>query len=189
MTVSVTVRNSGNVAGHEVVMLYITEMFAYPELEFHSVLKRFHKVYLLPNEAVSVQFTLSGADFRYLLNIPENSPPLQVKVADLVAAFVLKSELGSIALSEPDILPEVSTTLTRIVQDPPVARPSPSDSPEGHHQTPQSSQEPSSAASPRTNNIPPLFRPNSAPTMASAPAILTWVLLWIMRNLAGRWVV
>ncbi len=57
LTVTVTVKNTGKVAGHEVVQLYIRDMvgsIARPVKE----LKGFEKVYLLPGESKEVVFTI-----------------------------------------------------------------------------------------------------------------------------------
>lgn len=57
LTVTVTVKNTGKVAGHEVVQLYIRDMvgsIARPVKE----LKGFEKIYLLPGESKEVVFTI-----------------------------------------------------------------------------------------------------------------------------------
>jgi hypothetical protein len=154
MTVTVSVRNSGDMEGQEVVMMYMTELFAYPAAEYHLELKRFKKVRLAPGESVTVEFTLSGADFRYLMGLPATAPVLKVKVGSLEAPFAFKSELASIPLSEPDVLPEVST---RVIK--PMAPPMSSSTPASGDVSPSRSDEPAAstpeaAAAPRGSGTP-----------------------------------
>ncbi len=62
--VSVTVKNSGDVAGEEVVQLYIQDevaTYARPVIE----LKGFDKIALAPNESKEVQFSLTNAELGY----------------------------------------------------------------------------------------------------------------------------
>lgn len=64
ITISVKVKNTGKVAGKEVVQLYVHEQeseIARPENE----LKHFEKVALLPGEEKTVNFKLTSRDFAY----------------------------------------------------------------------------------------------------------------------------
>jgi beta-glucosidase len=64
ITISVKVKNTGKIAGKEVVQLYVHEQeteIARPENE----LKHFEKVSLLPGEEKTVSFKLTSRDFAY----------------------------------------------------------------------------------------------------------------------------
>ncbi|WP_206019497.1 glycoside hydrolase family 3 C-terminal domain-containing protein [Pseudomaricurvus alkylphenolicus] len=64
VTVGVTVKNTGKVAGHEVVQLYVSDeasSVGRPEKE----LKHFKKVFLQPGEEKQVTFELSNRDFAF----------------------------------------------------------------------------------------------------------------------------
>jgi beta-glucosidase len=64
ITITVKVKNTGKVAGKEVVQLYVHEQeseVARPENE----LKHFEKVSLLPGEEKTVSFNLTSRDFAY----------------------------------------------------------------------------------------------------------------------------
>ena len=64
ITISVKVKNTGKIAGKEVVQLYVHEQeteIARPENE----LKHFEKVSLLPGEEKTVSFNLTSRDFAY----------------------------------------------------------------------------------------------------------------------------
>ncbi|MBR4305593.1 MAG: glycoside hydrolase family 3 C-terminal domain-containing protein [Ruminiclostridium sp.] len=64
VTVSVTVTNTGNVAGKEIVQLYVADKTGY---EFRPIkeLKGFEKVELQPGESKEVIFTLDSRSFSY----------------------------------------------------------------------------------------------------------------------------
>lgn len=67
LSVTVTVTNSGNVAGKEVVQLYVKDeqaSVARPDKE----LKGFHKLELAPGESGDVEFLLSKRDFSFFSN-------------------------------------------------------------------------------------------------------------------------
>ncbi len=59
LTVSVTVTNTGDRTGKEVVQLYTTDLYASIT---HDVkrLRRFNKIEILPGESKTVSFTLSS---------------------------------------------------------------------------------------------------------------------------------
>ena len=64
LTVSVTLKNTGSVAGSEVVQLYIGDPDSTVERPIKE-LKKFKKVYLNPGEETTVSFSLSPMDLAY----------------------------------------------------------------------------------------------------------------------------
>ncbi|AQY52118.1 beta-glucosidase [Listeria weihenstephanensis FSL R9-0317] len=92
LTISVTVTNTGEVAGKEVVALYLQDLVgkvSRPRKE----LKRFSKIDLAPGEARVVTFCLTEEDLRYYKpNLDFTSDPGDFKLfigADLEATFCL----------------------------------------------------------------------------------------------------
>ena len=68
---SVTVKNTGAMAGEEVVQLYIRDLVASVTRPVRE-LKRFEKIYLIPGEEKMIKFTLSPEDL--LFYNPQNLP-------------------------------------------------------------------------------------------------------------------
>jgi beta-glucosidase len=68
---SVTVKNTGAMAGEEVVQLYIRDLVASVTRPGRE-LKRFEKIYLIPGEEKMIKFTLSPEDL--LFYNPQNLP-------------------------------------------------------------------------------------------------------------------
>lgn len=64
VTASVTVTNTGAVAGDEIVQLYIHDIFATSTRPVKEV-KGFRKVHLSPGESIVVKFALSAQDLSY----------------------------------------------------------------------------------------------------------------------------
>ncbi|KAF0718278.1 Aste57867_1788 [Aphanomyces stellatus] len=64
LTVSVTIKNTGAVAGKEVVMLFVTPPATRQSAET-KLLKKFTKIELAPNQAKTVSFDLTAADWGY----------------------------------------------------------------------------------------------------------------------------
>jgi len=88
---SVTVRNSGSVAGKETVLLYLSDFYASitPEVK---MLKRFQKVSLNPGQQTTVSFTLTPDDMSFidLFNLPRIEPGVfGVSVGNLSANFTV----------------------------------------------------------------------------------------------------
>jgi len=91
LTVSVTLTNTGSVAGREAVLLYLSDLYASitPEVK---LLKRFEKVFLNTNQNQIVSFTLTSDDFSFigLNNVPVVEPgQFTVTVGSQTANFVL----------------------------------------------------------------------------------------------------
>lgn len=92
INVSVTVTNSGNKAGKETVLLYLSDNFATITPEFKS-LKRFQKINLAPNESKTVTFTLNQKDLQFVdndLKWVSEKGAFTVRIADLNQDFLLK---------------------------------------------------------------------------------------------------
>ncbi|WP_348825421.1 glycoside hydrolase family 3 N-terminal domain-containing protein [Flavobacterium aestuarii] len=92
VNVSVTVTNTGNKAGKETVLLYLSDNYATITPEFKS-LKRFQKISLAPNESKTVTFTLNQKDLQFVNNdlkwVSEKGT-FTIRVADLSQDFLLK---------------------------------------------------------------------------------------------------
>jgi beta-glucosidase len=65
LTLSVDVKNTGSVAGAEVVQLYLNDNFASVSRPVRQ-LKGFHKVMLLPGEQKTVSFTIEAGDLSFI---------------------------------------------------------------------------------------------------------------------------
>lgn len=92
VNVSVTVTNSGNKAGKEAVLLYLSDNYASITPEFKS-LKRFQKISLAPNESKTVTFTLNQKDLQFVdndLKWVSEKGTFTVRIADLKQDFLLK---------------------------------------------------------------------------------------------------
>jgi beta-glucosidase len=63
--VSVTVKNSGTVAGKEVVQLYVSDLYRSISPPVKE-LKKFSKVLLAPGESKAVLFTLTPEDLSFI---------------------------------------------------------------------------------------------------------------------------
>ena len=63
--VSVTVRNTGPVAGKEVVQLYLSDLYRSVSPPVRE-LKGFRKVSLAPGQSTKVDFTLTPADLSFI---------------------------------------------------------------------------------------------------------------------------
>ncbi|KAF0694490.1 Aste57867_14658 [Aphanomyces stellatus] len=89
LTISVTVTNTGNMTGKEVVMLFVTPPATRLNVET-KLLKRFSKVELGPNDTTSVSFRLTADDWGYFT---ENIGHGLHKVVDAgVYTFFFKAE-------------------------------------------------------------------------------------------------
>ncbi|SDX03085.1 glycoside hydrolase family 3 N-terminal domain-containing protein [Flavobacterium degerlachei] len=92
ITVTVEVKNIGETAGKEAVLLYLSDKVASitPEVK---ALKRFAKISLAPNESKTITFVLNQKDLRFVGNdlkwIAENGT-FKVQIATLTKEFVLK---------------------------------------------------------------------------------------------------
>ncbi|MBC2244881.1 beta-glucosidase [Listeria booriae] len=80
LNIAVTVKNTGNIAGKETVMLYIQDLVgkvSRPRKE----LKRFEKIMLAPNESQTVTFQITEEDLRYYKpNLDFSSDPGDFKI-------------------------------------------------------------------------------------------------------------
>ncbi|MCI0612164.1 fibronectin type III-like domain-contianing protein, partial [bacterium] len=91
LKVAVTVKNTGQRPGKEVVQLYRTDLVA-SVTPANKRLKRFAKVELAPGESKMVSFTLNGKDFSFIGR--DNKPTVEpgefkVAVGNLSKKFVL----------------------------------------------------------------------------------------------------
>ncbi|KAF0694489.1 Aste57867_14657 [Aphanomyces stellatus] len=66
LTISVTIKNTGAVAGQEVVMLFVTPPATRPTAET-KLLKKFTKIQLSPGQTTTVSFDLTANDWGYYL--------------------------------------------------------------------------------------------------------------------------
>ncbi len=97
LSVTVTVTNTGKVAGEEVVQLYVKDLVASVTRPVRE-LKGFEKIYLNPGESKSVSFTLSATDLAFYTHSMEfKAEPGTFEVfvggnsdADLKGTFELK---------------------------------------------------------------------------------------------------
>jgi len=92
ITASVTVTNTGQVAGLETVQLYLSDLVA-SIAPPNKRLKGFRKIELAPGESKTVYFTLSGEEMSFigLDGKPVIEPgEFRVTVADLSSNFTLK---------------------------------------------------------------------------------------------------
>lgn len=92
VNVTVTVTNSGNKAGKESVLLYLSDNVASITPEFKA-LKRFQKISLTPNESKTLTFTLNQKDLQFVNNdlkwISEKGT-FTIQIADLKQDFLLQ---------------------------------------------------------------------------------------------------
>jgi beta-glucosidase len=65
LQVHVTVKNTGNRPGKEIVQLYLTDFVA-SVTPYNKRLKRFAKIELAPGESKTVNFTLNQKDFSFI---------------------------------------------------------------------------------------------------------------------------
>lgn len=92
LQVSVTVTNSGQKAGKETVLLYLTDHFASitPEVK---MLKRFDKISLEPNQSKTVHFTLQLKDLQFVnddLKWVAEKGGFTIQIGNLTKDFYLK---------------------------------------------------------------------------------------------------
>ena len=92
ITVSVTVSNTGQKAGKEAVLLYLSDNYATITPEYKT-LKRFQKIDLAPKETQTLTFTLNQKDLQFVNNdlkwISEKGT-FTIQVGDLKQDFLLK---------------------------------------------------------------------------------------------------
>ncbi len=91
ISVSVTVKNTGNVIGKEAVLLYLSDEYASitPEVK---ALKRFQKIELKPNESKTVTFVLNQKDLQFVNNSLKwtaEKGTFKVQIAKLAKEFNL----------------------------------------------------------------------------------------------------
>jgi beta-glucosidase len=92
VTVSVTVTNTGKVAGKESVLLYLSDVYASitPEVK---ALKRFEKISLEPNESKTLTFTLHPKDLQFVNNdlkwISEKGT-FKIQIGNQIQEFLLQ---------------------------------------------------------------------------------------------------
>jgi beta-glucosidase len=92
ITVSVTVTNTGKVAGKESVLLYLSDVYASitPEVK---ALKRFQKISLEPNESKTLTFTLHPKDLQFVNNdlkwISEKGT-FKIQIGNQIQEFLLQ---------------------------------------------------------------------------------------------------
>jgi beta-glucosidase len=92
LTVTVTIKNTGKMAGKEAVLLYLSDNYASitPEVK---ALKRFQKINLAPNESKTVTFTLNPKDLQFVNNdlkwVSEKGT-FKIQIGNLTQEFLLK---------------------------------------------------------------------------------------------------
>jgi beta-glucosidase len=92
VAVSVTVTNTGKVAGKESVLLYLSDVYASitPEVK---ALKRFEKISLEPNESKTLTFTLHPKDLQFVNNdlkwISEKGT-FKIQIGNQIQEFLLQ---------------------------------------------------------------------------------------------------
>lgn len=92
LTVTIDVKNTGQLAGKEAVLLYLSDKVASitPEVK---ALKRFTKISLAPNESKTVTFTLNQKDLQFVGDdlkwIAENGT-FNIQIGPLTKDFILK---------------------------------------------------------------------------------------------------
>ncbi|MFE3847262.1 glycoside hydrolase family 3 N-terminal domain-containing protein [Flavobacterium sp. LB3P45] len=92
LTVTVDVKNNGELAGKEAVLLYLSDNYASitPEVK---ALKRFTKISLAPNETKTIIFTLNQKDLQFVNNdlkwISEKGT-FKIQIEKLTKEFLLK---------------------------------------------------------------------------------------------------
>ena len=91
LTVSVTVKNTGNVIGKEAVLLYLSDEYASitPEVK---ALKRFEKIELKPNEFKTITFVLKQKDLQFVntnLKWISEKGIFKVQIANLTKVFTM----------------------------------------------------------------------------------------------------
>jgi beta-glucosidase len=92
LMVTVTIQNTGKVAGKEAVLLYLSDNYASitPEVK---ALKRFQKISLAPNESKTITFTLNQKDLQFVNNdlkwISEKGT-FKIQIGNLTQEFLLK---------------------------------------------------------------------------------------------------
>ncbi|MGK0295281.1 MAG: beta-glucosidase [Ulvibacter sp.] len=90
--VTVDVKNTGQIAGKEAILLYLSDKVASitPEVK---ALKRFKKISLLPNESKTISFILNHKDLQFVNNdlkwVAENGT-FKIQIATLTKEFLLK---------------------------------------------------------------------------------------------------
>lgn len=92
INVSVDVTNSGQKAGKESVLLYLSDNFASITPEFKA-LKKFEKISLEPNETKTVKFVLNQKDLQFInedLKWVSEKGTFTIRVSDLKKDFYLK---------------------------------------------------------------------------------------------------
>jgi beta-glucosidase len=99
LQVSVTVKDTGDRAGKEVVQLYLTQKFATVTPPVKR-LKRFAKISLAPGESKELKFTLNRDDLTFIG--PENKPVVEagefeLSVGDLHQGFTVVTEPTTIS--------------------------------------------------------------------------------------------
>jgi beta-glucosidase len=92
VAVSVTVTNTGKIAGKESVLLYLSDVYASitPEVK---ALKRFEKISLEPNESKTLTFTLHPKDLQFVNNdlkwISEKGT-FKIQIGNQIQEFLLQ---------------------------------------------------------------------------------------------------
>jgi beta-glucosidase len=92
LMVTVTVQNTGKVAGKEAVLLYLSDNYASISPEVKA-LKRFQKISLAPNESKTITFTLNQKDLQFVNNdLKWVSEPgtFKIQIGNLKQEFLLK---------------------------------------------------------------------------------------------------
>ncbi|NLR90336.1 glycoside hydrolase family 3 N-terminal domain-containing protein [Flammeovirga agarivorans] len=92
-TVSVDVKNTGEVVGKEVVQLYTSDLYASVTPD-NKRLRRFEKVELKPGETKTIKFTLSGKDLAFVradLKTAVEKGDFKVKIDKLSADLKVKN--------------------------------------------------------------------------------------------------
>jgi beta-glucosidase len=93
LTVKVKIKNSGKLAGKEVVQLYVSDIYRQSVSPPVKQLKGFEKISLEPNEEKEVQFKLNLKDLSFIGNqnkrIAEKGE-FKIQIGNLSESFELK---------------------------------------------------------------------------------------------------
>ena len=93
ITVNVTVENTGDLAGYEVVQLYVTDCYC-RITPFVRRLRGFEKIWLEPGQKAQVTFTLGFEDFAFVneqMQLEVEPGEFLIRIADQSATLVLEA--------------------------------------------------------------------------------------------------
>jgi hypothetical protein len=174
LVVTVTVKNTGQRNGKEVVRLLLEEPQG-PQSQLVFMMKRFTKVSISAGSSVTLSFKLAAQDFRWLLRTSGTNGNVKIRVGTLETSVSFSSTLSPNTYpitTVPDFLPD---NMTYAVYPPawlaPQAELPPADShpeaPPYSLVSPVAGTAPSSAMAPRSSSTPP-------PSLGEEPRYFDW---------------